>query len=59
MSLADLAVETGIDEERLRFIEEGGIRVAQVHEAVAYVRPLGRRLTLTVDGDGEPAIIAG
>jgi phage shock protein A len=59
MSLADLAIETGIDEGRLRFIEAGGLRVAQVHEAVAYLRSLGRRLTMTVDGDGDPAIIAG
>jgi phage shock protein A len=54
MSLADLAVETGIDEARLRFIEDGGLRVAQVHEAVAYVRAVGGRLILSADV-GEPA----
>ena len=49
MSLADLATETGISEERLRFIEAHGLRVAEVHEAVAYVRALGGRLTLTAE----------
>jgi DNA-binding XRE family transcriptional regulator len=55
ISLADLATETGISEQRLRFIEDGGLRVAQVHEAVAYVRALGGRLTLAADlGDSAP-----
>jgi phage shock protein A len=49
MSLADLATETGISEARLRVIEARGLRVAEVHEAVAYVRALGGRLTLTAD----------
>ena len=49
MSLADLATETGISEERLRFIEAHGLRVAEVHEVVAYVRATGGRLTLTAE----------
>jgi hypothetical protein len=49
MSLADLATETGISEERLRVIEARGLRVAEVHEAVAYVRALRGRLTLTAE----------
>jgi hypothetical protein len=57
ISLADLAVETGIDEKRLRLIEDGGLRAAQVHEAVAYVRALGGRLTLAVDGDTAQTVI--
>jgi hypothetical protein len=55
MSLADLSVETGITEERLRIIEEGGLRVAQVYEAVAYVRALGGRLTFIAEfGESAP-----
>jgi hypothetical protein len=58
MSLADLSVESGITEERLRFIEEGGLRVAQVHEAVAYVRALGSRLMLSADaGESAPILL--
>jgi phage shock protein A len=49
MSLADLVTETGVNEERLRGIEARGLRVAEVHEAVAYVRALGGRLTLTAE----------
>jgi phage shock protein A len=56
MSLADLSVETGISEDRLRLIEAGGLRLAQVHEAVAYVRALGGRLTLTADLDESAAV---
>jgi hypothetical protein len=55
MSLADLSVETGITEERLRIIEECGLRVAQVYEAVAYVRALGGRLTFIAEfGESAP-----
>jgi hypothetical protein len=55
MSLADLATETGISEARLRVIEARGLRVADVREAVAYVRALGGRLTLTAElADGAP-----
>jgi len=49
MSLADVATESGIGEERLRFIEAHGLRAAEVHEAAAYVRALGGRLTLTAE----------
>jgi len=56
MSLADLSVGTGISEDRLRLIEAGGLRLAQVHEAVACVRALGGRLTLTAD-IGESAAV--
>jgi hypothetical protein len=56
MSLEDLASQTGISEERLRVIETRGLRVAEVHEAVAYVRALGGRLTLTAEmADAAPA----
>jgi hypothetical protein len=48
-SLADLARHTGLSEQRLREIEDSGLRVTQVHEAVAYVRGLGGRLTLTAE----------
>ena len=55
MSLADLSIETGISEERLPLIEDGGLRVAQVYEAVAYVRALGGRLTFTAQlGESAP-----
>jgi phage shock protein A len=49
ISLADVATETGISEERLRFIEAHGLRAAEVHEAVGYVRAVGGRLTLTAE----------
>jgi len=49
LSLADLSNKTGISEQRLRQIEESGLRVAEVHEAVGYVRGLGGRLTLTAE----------
>jgi hypothetical protein len=49
MSLADMARRSGIGEQRLREIEHTGLRAAEVHEAVAYVRALGGRLTLTAD----------
>lgn len=51
VSIADLAAATGISEERLWVIEDGGLRVAQVREAVACVRALGGRLDLTADLD--------
>jgi hypothetical protein len=54
MSIADLSVETGISEDRLRDIETRGLRVAEVHEAVAYVRALGGRLVLAADFDEPP-----
>jgi hypothetical protein len=55
VSMADLSAKTGISEQRLRQIEDGGLRVAEVHEAVAYVRALGGRLTLTAElGDSAP-----
>ena len=55
MTLADLAEAAGITPERLWFIEDGGLRVAQVREAVACIRALGGRLELTVAiPDGEP-----
>jgi len=55
VSLADLARETGITEKRLREIEDSGLRDAEVREAVAYVRGLGGRLTLTAKlGDSAP-----
>jgi hypothetical protein len=47
MSLADLSNKTGISEQRLRQIEDGGLRAAEVFEAIAYVRGLGGRLTVT------------
>lgn len=54
-SLADLANKTGISEQRLRQIEEGGLRVAEMYEAVAYVRGLGGRLMLTAElADSDP-----
>ena len=58
LSLADLAAATGISEERLWVIEDGGLRVAQVREAVACVRALGGRLDLTADlDDAGPAAL--
>lgn len=51
VSLADLAAATGISEERLWVIEDGGLRVAQVREAVACLRALGGRLDLTAELD--------
>jgi hypothetical protein len=55
VSLDDLAVETGISAERLQAIERDGLRVARVHEATAYVRALGGRLTVTADlGESAP-----
>jgi phage shock protein A len=58
MSLSDLAGETGISEERLRFIEDGGLRAAEVQEAAAYVRALGGRLTLTARiGESDPVVL--
>jgi phage shock protein A len=55
MSLEDLATEAGISEERLHAIEARGLRVAEVHEAVAYVRALGGRLKLSAElADGAP-----
>jgi len=54
-SLADLARQTGMSEQRLREIEDSGLRTVQVHEAVAYVRGLGGRLTLTAElGESAP-----
>ncbi|HSR84763.1 MAG TPA: hypothetical protein VLM11_11350 [Streptosporangiaceae bacterium] len=54
-TLADLARRSGINEQRLREIEDGGLRDAEVREAVAYVRGLGGRLTLTAEvGDSAP-----
>lgn len=59
MNLSDLATETGIGEERLRFIEDGGLRAAEVQEAAAYVRALGGRLTLTAKiGESDPVVLA-
>jgi hypothetical protein len=55
VSLADLAEATGISAERLWFIEDGGLRVAHVHEAAAYVRALGGQLDLTADLGAGPA----
>jgi phage shock protein A len=58
-SLADLSVKTGISQQRLREIEESGLRTAEVHEAVAYVRALGGRLTLTAKiGESDPVVLA-
>jgi len=54
VSLADLARQAGLSEQRLREIEDDGLRNAQVHEAVAYVRALGGRLTLTADLGDSP-----
>jgi hypothetical protein len=55
MSLADLARHTRMSEQRLREIEDSGLRVAQVQEAVAYVRALGGHLTLTAEfGESAP-----
>jgi len=54
-SLADLARHTGMSEQRLREIEDSGLRDAQVHEAVTYVRGVGGRLTLIAElGDSAP-----
>lgn len=54
-SVAELAERSGISEQRLRQIEDGGVRVAEVHEAVAYVRGLGGQLTITAElGDSAP-----
>ena len=54
LSVAELAKATGIAPERLWFIEDGGLRVAQVREAVACIRALGGQLDLTAAFDGEP-----
>lgn len=51
LSLADLAAATGITEERLWVIEDDGLRVAQVREAVACIRALGGRLDVIADLD--------
>jgi hypothetical protein len=48
---AVLAGKAGISEQRLRVIEESGLRVAEVHEAVACFRALGGRVELTADLD--------
>ena len=48
-TLADLARRSGLSEQRLREIEDGGLRDAEVREAVGYVRGLGGRLTLTAE----------
>lgn len=57
ISLADLAAATGISEERLWVIEDDGLRVAQVREAVACVRALGGQLDLTADLDDSGRVI--
>ncbi len=58
MRLADLANQTGISEQRLRDIEARGLRAAEVHEAAAYVRALGGRLTLTAGlGESAPVVV--
>jgi hypothetical protein len=58
MSLADLSTETGISERRLRDVEARGLGAAEVHEAAAYVRALGGRLTLTaVVGESAPVVL--
>ena len=55
VNLADLAIQNGISEDRLRAIELEGLRVARVHEAVAYLRVLGGGLTLTAQiGESAP-----
>jgi Helix-turn-helix len=53
VSIQDLAEATGITQERLSFIEEGGLRVAQVREAVACIRALGGHVDLSADLDGQ------
>jgi phage shock protein A len=59
LSLAELSNNTGISEQRLRQIEDGGLRVAEVYEAVAYVRGLSGRLTLTAEvGESPPVQLA-
>ena len=58
LRLADLSKQTGIGEQRLRDIEDGGLRAAQVHEVAAYVRALGGRLTLSADlGESAPVVL--
>lgn len=55
LSLADLARHAGINERRLREIEDGGLRDAEIREVVAYLRGLGGRLTLTAElGESAP-----
>ena len=49
VSLADLAEATGITQERLWFIEDGGLRVAQVREVAACIRALGGHLDVSAD----------
>ena len=59
MSLAGLSSKTGISEQRLRDIEARGLRDAEVHEAAAYVRALGGRLTLTARlAESGPVLLA-
>jgi hypothetical protein len=57
VSLADLAEATGITQERLSLIEDGGLRVAQVREAVACIRALTGHLDLTTEFDGEQHVL--
>jgi hypothetical protein len=58
VSVEDLAEATGITQERLWFIEDGGLRVAQVREAVACIRALGGHLDLTAEFDGGQQVLA-
>jgi hypothetical protein len=58
ISLADLASATGISEERLWVLEDGGIRLARVAEAASCVRALGGRFTLAADlDDGQTRLL--
>jgi hypothetical protein len=58
LSLADLARQTGISEQRLRDIEGRGLREAEVRDVAVYVRGLGGRLTLTAGiGESAPVVL--
>jgi len=57
VSLADLSEATGITQERLSFIEDEGLRIAQVREAVACIRALGGHLDLIADLGGQTRVL--
>ena len=57
LSIQDLAEATGITQERLSLIEDGGLQVAEVREAVACIRALGGQLDLSAGFDGEQHVL--
>jgi len=54
LTRASLARQADMDEERLRLLEDEGLRLAEVHEATALVRALGGSLELTAQAGENP-----